>query len=48
MMFSKKKSEAKVHSKEAGIPASTSGFSDLILVTTKRRQLRVAVWLGVS
>ena len=47
-MLSEIKSEAKVHSKDAGIPASTSGFPDLILVITKRRQLRAARWLGMS
>ena len=47
-MLSGKKSEEKVHSKGAGVPASTSGFPDLISVTTKRRQLRAAMWLGVS
>ena len=47
-MLSEKKSEADLHSKEAGVPASASGFPDLILVTTKRRQLSAAMWLGVS
>ena len=47
-MLSEKESEAKVHSKGAGVPARTSGFSGLILVTAKRRQLRAAMWLGVS